>query len=220
MIHPSSDVLNLGWTSWGPCMLQPTPVHLPTILQDRQAGSCLLLSVSAGQSVLGYNTLLVCLLQEEQLHAVRSCLEAALQLLSRVGSLGPIEAFFSADELLAHYQWRLDATHALLNKIGAEPNPCCPAVGQHSAAASAGKAGPAMQQPQPAADGRQRCSQCQLQLPPQQQQIVHRFRRQVRLSWGGAQPPTRTPGQHQYHWDIAVLFKQQQYCWLRGLAVL
>jgi pantothenate kinase-related protein Tda10 len=53
-------------------------------------------------------------LQEEQLHAVRDCLEAVLQLLSRVSSLGPIEAFFAADELAAHYQWRLNATHALL----------------------------------------------------------------------------------------------------------
>lgn len=45
---------------------------------------------------------------------MRACIEATLQLLSRVSSLGPIEAFFVADELLTHYQWRLDATHALL----------------------------------------------------------------------------------------------------------
>jgi hypothetical protein len=52
--------------------------------------------------------------QEEQLHSVRDCLEAVLQLLSRVSSLGPIEAFFVAAELVAHYQCRLNATHALL----------------------------------------------------------------------------------------------------------
>lgn len=54
--------------------------------------------------------------QDEQLQAVRACIEATLQLLSRVSSLGPIEAFFVADELLTHYQWRLDATHALLGR--------------------------------------------------------------------------------------------------------
>lgn len=47
---------------------------------------------------------------------MRACLEAALQLLSRVGSLGPIEAFFVADELLAHYQNRVGVTHSLLDR--------------------------------------------------------------------------------------------------------
>lgn len=60
-----------------------------------------------------HQQLLLCA-QEEQLQAVRDCLEAVLQLLSRVSSLGPIEAFFVADELAAHYQWRLNATRALL----------------------------------------------------------------------------------------------------------
>lgn len=54
--------------------------------------------------------------QEEQLQGVCACLEAALQLLSRVGSLGPIEAFFVADELLAHYQNRVGVTHSLLGR--------------------------------------------------------------------------------------------------------
>lgn len=57
--------------------------------------------------------LLLCV-QEEQLQHVRACLEAALQLLARVSSLGPVEAFFVADELQAHYQYRVDTTHALL----------------------------------------------------------------------------------------------------------
>jgi hypothetical protein len=52
-------------------------------------------------------------LQEEQLRAVRQCLEDALQLMSRVGCLGPIEAFFTADDLLSHYQRRLDVTLGL-----------------------------------------------------------------------------------------------------------
>lgn len=49
-------------------------------------------------------------LQEELLRHVRQSLEDALQLLSRVSCLGPIEAFFTADDLLSHYQRRLDAT--------------------------------------------------------------------------------------------------------------
>uniref|UniRef100_A0A383V522 Uncharacterized protein n=1 Tax=Tetradesmus obliquus TaxID=3088 RepID=A0A383V522_TETOB len=48
--------------------------------------------------------------QEELLRHVRQCLEDALQLLSRVSCLRPIETFFTADDLLSHYQRRLDAT--------------------------------------------------------------------------------------------------------------
>lgn len=56
-----------------------------------------------------------CLLpQSEQMPSIQACLEAALQLLSRVGSLGPIEAFFVAEELLHHFQARLEATNVLL----------------------------------------------------------------------------------------------------------
>jgi hypothetical protein len=71
-------------------------------------------------------------LQEEQLQGVRSCLEAALQLLSRVSSLGPVEAFFVADELLAHYQWRVDSTHNLLCRQVCAGAPVLPLNWQHS----------------------------------------------------------------------------------------
>lgn len=53
---------------------------------------------------------------QQQLQGIRACLEASLQLLSRVSSLGPIEAFFVSDELLTHYQYRLDTTQALLGR--------------------------------------------------------------------------------------------------------
>lgn len=57
------------------------------------------------------------LLQEEQTKAVRRCLEAVLQLLSRISCLGSIEAFFTADDLLQHYQHHVDKANKLTSQL-------------------------------------------------------------------------------------------------------
>lgn len=116
----------------------------------------------------GLQHLMLCAVQqqEEQLQGVRACLEAALQLLSRVGSLGPIEAFFVADELLAHYQNRVEVTHSLLSRLGGET---CHCTARQAAAA----------QQQAAGGGACSCSKCQLEVPDQQQHIVSSFRLQA-----------------------------------------
>lgn len=56
-------------------------------------------------------------MQEEAVHGIRHHLESVLQLLSRVSCLGPIEAFFTGDDLLQHYQRHVDAAAALSKKL-------------------------------------------------------------------------------------------------------
>ncbi|KAF8063677.1 BXL3 [Scenedesmus sp. PABB004] len=86
-----------------------------------------------------------------QRDAVRACLERGLGLLSRVAMLGPIEAFFAGDELLAHVQRAADAAESLAARLG-------------PAAAPGGGA--------PGDGGRAE----RLQLPEQQARLVKAFR--------------------------------------------
>jgi hypothetical protein len=64
----------------------------------------------------GLQHLMLCAVQLQHagdLQDVRGALMAALRLVSHVNSLGPIEAFFTAQELRGHYQHAVDAAAAL-----------------------------------------------------------------------------------------------------------